>query len=108
MSANDQSTGGAPTTGNDIDNASGLPLDPGTTDLGDDVYRDAEDRGSTLGGGTGSGLEGGLDAGLTDLGDDVYRDADNSGSTLSGTGGELEGGFDAGTTDLGDDVSRGI
>ena len=96
-------------TSNPIDNASGLPLDPGTTDLGDDVYRGADDRESTLGGGTGSTLEGGIDAGTTDLGDDVYRDEANQGSILGGDiAGELEGGIDAGATDLGDDVSLGV
>lgn len=59
----------------DVDPASGLPLDidPGSTDLGDDAYRTATNRGSTLE--PTNEMEGGLDPGNTDLGADVYRDA---------------------------------
>jgi hypothetical protein len=100
MTSNEQPVGGT-------DNAAGLPIDidPGTTDLGDDVYRGATPS-EGLGGGTGSELEGGLGAGLTDLGDDVYRDTSNEGSSLGDTGTGLEAGIDPGLTDLGDDVYR--
>ena len=47
----------------------GVPIDAGLTDLGDDVARGAEDRGSP-GMAERGRLEGGSDAGLTDLGDD--------------------------------------
>ncbi len=63
---------------NDAPNEGGidLSLDPGTTDLGDDVYRDAGNSGGLLDDVRPKGLEGGLDPGNTDLGPDVYRDAD--------------------------------
>jgi hypothetical protein len=58
-----------------------LPVEPGTTDLGDDVYRGADNAGSSLGDAPrtadvdpGSGLPNRIDPGTTDLGDDVYRD----------------------------------
>ncbi len=69
----------------DQDPTSGLPLpiDPGTTDLGDDVHRDADNRGSSAGSDSqsadtdaGSGLPIPIDPGTTDLGDDVHRNAD--------------------------------
>ncbi len=57
-----------------------IPIDPGTTDLGDDVYRDADNHGSSLGDtprpadvDPGSGLPIRIDPGTLDLGDDVYR-----------------------------------
>jgi|GEM_PF-4330859 len=84
-----------------------LSVEPGLTDLGDDVYRDVTNSGSHLDGDTNMGLEGGLDPGNTDLGDDVYRDATNQGSVLDGsTNSGLEGDLDPGNTDLGDDVYR--
>lgn len=70
----------------DRDPASGLPLpvDPGTTDLGDDVYRGDDSSGSITGSGSSnadsdlaSGLPLSIDPGTTDLGDDVYRNADD-------------------------------
>ena len=68
----------------DVDPGSGLPLpiDPGTTDLGDDAYRGDDNSGSTLGSGQrsadvdpGSGLPIRIDPGATDLGDDADRPA---------------------------------
>ena len=55
-------------------------IDPGTTDLGDDAYRTATNRGSALDHDT--GREAGFDAGTTDLGDDAYRTPTNRGSAL--------------------------
>ncbi len=102
-----------------------LPVEPGTTDLGDDVYRGADNDGSVLGdtprSGTshtdfdpGSGLPILIDPGTTDLGDDVYRDADNHGSSLGDApraadvdpGSGLPIRIDPATLDLGDDVYR--
>ena len=50
-------------------------VDPGTTDLGDDVYRTETNQGSVLENDLNPGLEGGFDPGTTDLGDDVQRNA---------------------------------
>ncbi len=50
-------------------------VDPGTTDLGDDVYRTETNQGSVLENDLNPGLEGGFDPGTTDLGDDVHRSA---------------------------------
>ena len=64
------------------DPARGVPqsIEPGTTDLGDDVYRDADNNGSTMRGGNdndgsdlGSGLPIQIDPGATDLGNDGQR-----------------------------------
>lgn len=69
-------------TQSDVDPGSGLPLpiEPGTTDLGDDVYRGDDNSGSTLGStqrsadvDPGSGLPIRIDPGVTDLGDDAER-----------------------------------
>ncbi len=49
-------------------------VDPGSTDLGDDVYRDDVNRGTTLPE-SHNQMTGGIDAGNADLGSDVYRDA---------------------------------
>ncbi len=92
--------------------ASGLdiPIDPGTTDLGADVYRGATNPAPTPSRrdvDPASGLAIGIDPGATDLGDDVYRDDSNHGSGLDQTSNPgLEGGLDPGNTDLGDDVYR--
>ena len=71
-------------TPGDVDPTSGLPvpIDPGTTDLGDDVNRGANNDGGVVGSDhdradvdPGSGLPIPIDPGTTDLGDDVYRGA---------------------------------
>ena len=96
-----QQDGTTRTTGGSLEGG----IDAGTTDLGSDVYRGADEgrTGEHVHSDTGS-LEGGIDAGTTDLGDDVYRGAVDDRPSTRGT---LEGGIDAGTTDLGDDVYRG-
>lgn len=102
---NPETTGNAPATENQASETFGY--DPGTTDLGPDVYRDTTNSGSTLGDATTTGLEGGIDPGTTDLGNDVYRNAGNSDVEMGGGGYTgLEGGIDPRTTDLGDDVYR--
>ena len=87
-----------------------IPIDPGTTDLGDDVYRGVTNPAptpSTRDVDPASGLAIGIDPGTTDLGDDVYRDESNQGSGLDQVNNPgLEGGLDPGNTDLGDDVYR--
>lgn len=76
MSDREPSSGDA-TRRNTAGDASGLEraldIDPGTTDLGDDVNREATNRGTVLGDDNNAAMEGGLDPGNTDLGDDVYR-----------------------------------
>lgn len=87
-----------------------IPVDPGTTDLGDDVHRGATNPPPTPSRrdvDPASGLAIGIDPGSTDLGDDVYRDDRNYGSGLDQAHNPgLEGGLDPGNTDLGDDVYR--
>jgi hypothetical protein len=56
-----------------VDLAGGV--EPGTTDLGDDVNRTATNQDSILERDLNPGLEGGLDPGTTDLGPDVHRNA---------------------------------
>ncbi len=49
-------------------------VDPGSADLGDDVNRNASNRGTSMPDEPRT-MTGGIDAGNADLGDDVYRDA---------------------------------
>lgn len=92
--------------------ASGLdiPIDPGATDLGTDVYRGATNPAPTPARrdvDPASGLAIGIDPGSTDLGDDVYRDGTNHGGGLEQANNPgLEGGLDPGNMDLGNDVYR--
>jgi hypothetical protein len=60
-----------------LDESGGLDLDfdPGTTDLGFDVYREAGLDEEILPLDDESTMEGGLEPGNTDLGPDVYRPA---------------------------------
>ncbi len=106
MSDEQRDVGSAP---NPDGETGGLPIafDPGTTDLGDDVYRDDVNRGSVLGSDREPGTTGIFDPGNADLGDDVYRDTTNRDGILDGTGGSiLDGALDPGNTDLGPDVYR--
>ena len=92
-----------------IDETGGLDIafDPGTTDLGDDVYRDDANRGSVLGSAGEAGTAGIFDPGNADLGDDVYRDTTNRDGVLDGGGNTgLDGALDPGNADLGPDVYR--
>jgi hypothetical protein len=98
-----------PSPGGDQDTSGGLdlPVEPGTTDLGDDVSRTETNRDSQLRGDPSAGLEGGLDPGNNDLGDDVYRTATNRDSNIMNETTQGSGGImDAGNTDLGPDVYR--
>jgi hypothetical protein len=83
-------------------------IDPGLTDLGDDVSRGAGNRDGTLDDHTAQGMEGGIDPALTDLGDDVHKPMTSRGASVGSRNskGGIEGGIDPRLTDLGDDVYR--
>ncbi len=98
---------GAQSSGtNDETGGLDIGVDPGSADLGDDVYRDETNRGSVLGGDRAPGGAGALDPGNTDLGDDVYRGTTNRGSDVGASTPTLDGIFDPRNADLGDDADR--
>ncbi len=106
MNSEEPSEGAPSSAASDETGGLDLGVDPGTVDLGDDVYRDEVNRGSVVGTAPSVGGTGLLDPGNTDLGADVYRDATNRGSDVGASTPTLDGIFDPRNADLGDDGDR--
>lgn len=72
--ASDDQTRRDTRSGNPSGLESALGMDPGATDLGDDVNRTETNRGGSVGSTPSAATEGNLDPRNNDLGDDVYRE----------------------------------